>query len=137
MIFIDSWAWLEVTLEGENAGRARSVLERGEREGSIVSATVLAEVYYVLDREKGTEPAEKAVEMIRRFENLDVLPVTPDIAVRGAQLRRKYYSQAEGRTPSYADMIHLATAETVRDCDLLCTGDSDFEAVTEVECYVF
>jgi predicted nucleic acid-binding protein len=137
VIFIDSWAWLELTLEGENAEQARSVLERGEREGCIVSATVLAEVYYVLDREKGTEVAEKTMEMIRRFENLAILPVTSEIAVRGAELRRKYYSQAEGRTPSYADMIHLATAEEVRDCDLLCTGDSDFESVTEVECYVF
>lgn len=137
MIFIDSWAWLELALEGANAEQARSVLERGEREGCIVSATVLTEVYYVLAREKGTEAAETAMEMIRRFENLDVLPVTPDIAVRGARLRRKYYSQAEDRTPSYADMIHLATAETVRDCELLCTGDSDFEDVTEVECYVF
>lgn len=65
---------------------------------------MLTEVYYVLDREKETTAAEKAMEMITGFENLDELPVTPSMAIRGAQLRRKYYSQAEGCTPSYADM---------------------------------
>jgi predicted nucleic acid-binding protein len=137
VIFFDSWVWLEVTLGGENERRARAALERGEREGAIVATTVLTEVYYVLDREKGAEVAEKAMEMIRRFENTEILPVTADVAIRGAQLRRKYYSQADDRTPSYADTIHLATAEAVSECDLLFTGDADFEDVTEVECQVF
>lgn len=137
MIFIDSWAWLEVTLPGANAAQAQAVLERGEQKGAIVASTVLAEVYYILDREKGTDAAEKAMDMITGFDNFDVLPVTPSIAIRGAQLRRKYYSQADGCTPSYADMIHLATAEEVAECDLLYTGDSDFEGVTEVQCQVF
>jgi predicted nucleic acid-binding protein len=136
VIFLDSWVWLELTLPGEKESNAREVLERGEREGIVVAATVLTEVYYVLDREKGRDTAEKAMEMITRFENLDVLPITPSIAVRGAQLRRKYYSQAHDRTPSYADTIHLATAETVTDCDRLYTGDPDFEDVTEIECTV-
>lgn len=136
MIFFDSWAWLEVMLGGANETQARTALERGERDGAIVAATVLAEVYYVIDREKGPEVAEKAMEVIDRFENTEVLPVTADVAIRGAQLRRKYYSQADDRTPSYADMIHLATAETVAECDLLLTGDADFETVTEVECRV-
>lgn len=137
MLFVDSWAWLELTLEGENEAQAREVIKRGEEEGMIVATTVLAEVYYILDREKGTATAEKAMEMISGFDHLDILPVTPSIAIRGAQLRRKYYSQADERTPSYADMIHLATAEKVADCDLLCTGDFDFEDITEVECHVF
>lgn len=91
---------------------------------------------HVLDREKGSEAAEKAMEMIYGFENLDVLPVTPAIAIRGAQLRRKYYSQAEDCTPSYADTIHLATAEEIAECDRLYTGDTDFESVSEVDCHV-
>jgi predicted nucleic acid-binding protein len=114
----------------------REALERGEREGAVIPATVLAGVYYVLDRQKGIEIAEKAMETIRRFENTAVLPVTADIAIRAAQLRRKYYSQADDRTPSYADTIHLAIAETVSECDLLITGDAGFEDVTEVRCLV-
>lgn len=137
MIFIDSWAWLEVTLQGANASQARNVLEQGEEEGAVVSSTVLAEVYYVLDREKGANAAKKAMNMITEFENLDVLPITPSIAIRGAQLRRKYYSQANDYTPTYADMIHLATAEEVSECDGLYTGDSDFEDMTEVQCRVY
>lgn len=136
MIFIDSWAWLEVTLQGENEAQAQTVIERAEQNGGVIATTVLAEVYYVLDREKGTNAAEKAMEMITGFENIDVLPVTPSIAVRGAQLRRKYYSQADDCTPSYADMIHLATAEEIDECDLLCTGDSDFEDITEIQCQI-
>jgi predicted nucleic acid-binding protein len=136
VIRFDSWVWLEVTMGGTNEPEAGAALERGEREGAIVATTVLTEVYYVLDREKGTEAAGRTVKAIRRFENLSVLPVTADIAVRGAELRRKYYSQADDRTPSYADMIHLATAETVPGCDILLTDDSDFEDVTEVECRV-
>lgn len=136
MIFIDSWAWLEVTLAGTNAPQAQKVLEQAEKEGAVVSTTVLTEVYYVLDREKGTATAKKAMEMITGFESLEVLPVTPSIAIRGAQLRRKYYSQADDCTPSYADMIHLATAEQLSECDALYTGDSDFEDVTEVKCRI-
>jgi predicted nucleic acid-binding protein len=136
VIFFDSWAWLEVTLGGTSETEARAALERGEREGAIVATTVLTEVYYVLDREKGTEAAERTMAMLRRFENGEILPVTADIAVRGAELRRKYYSQAAGRTPSYADTIHIATAERVPACDLLVTGDADFEAVTEVDCLI-
>jgi predicted nucleic acid-binding protein len=137
VICFDSWVWLEATLGGTDEKRAREALERGEREGSVVAATVLAEVYYVLDREKGTEVAEKTMETIHRFENTEVLPVTADVAIRGAQLRRKYYSQADDRTPSYADTIHLALAEMITECDLLITGDADFEDVTEVQCLVF
>lgn len=136
MIFIDSWAWLEVTLQGENEAQAQTVIEHAEQEGGVVSTTVLAEVYYVLDREKETDAADKAMEMITEFENIDVLPVTSSIAIRGAQLRRKYYSQADDCTPSYAGMIHLATAEEIDECDLLCTGDFDFEDITEIQCQI-
>lgn len=137
MVFVDSWAWLEVTLPGERVSQARAILERGEHEGIVVSTTVLTEVYYVLSREKGERSAERAMEMIRRFESLTVLPVTEEIAIHAARLRRTYYSQSNDRTPSYADAINLATAIAVAECDRLCTGDSDLEDVSEITSEVF
>ena len=74
VVFVDSWAWLEVTLPGERVSQARAILERGEHEGIVVSTTVLTEVYYVLSREKGERSAERTMEMIRRFESLTCYP---------------------------------------------------------------
>ena len=33
-------------------------------------------------------------------------------------------------------MIHLATAEEIDKCDLLYTGDSDFEGISEIQCQI-
>ena len=89
--------------KGRTRQKHATCLSVGVR-GVIVATTLLSEVYYVLDHEKETDVAKKTMKFIVRFENLDVLPVTSSIAIRGAQLRRKYYSQAEDRMPPCTDI---------------------------------
>lgn len=134
MIFLDSSVWCEYVFENDSFEDAGDVIDRATSEGGIVASTVLAEVSYVVGRESDRETANRAVRAIRRFEEIRTLPVTDEVALRGAELRAKYYERGECEM-SYADAIHLAVA-SMADCDALYTGDSDFENVDEIRTVV-
>lgn len=134
MIFLDSWVWCEYVFEGDSFDAANQTIDRAADEGGLVASTVLAEVSYVVRRESDRETANRAVEAIRGFDEIDSVPVTDDVALRGAELRDKYYERGE-REMSYADTIHLAVASMI-DCDALYTGDPDFRGVEEVDTVV-
>ena len=129
MIFIDSWVWIEYFSEDERWKEAESVLQSLEEEKGIISSLVLAEVRYRILRKFGTEKADRVINAIECFENLQVVPVTAEVAKYGADLRDKYYQRGE-KELSYADAIHLATALLV-DCGKLYSGDPDFEGIEE------
>lgn len=131
MIFIDSWVWIEYFSEDERWKKAKRILKKLEEEKGVVSSLVLAEVRYRILSKFGTEKADRVIHAIESFENLQVVPVTAEVAKYGADLRNKYYQRGE-RELSYADAVHLATAVLV-DCDRLYSGDPDFEEIEEIE----
>lgn len=131
MIFVDSWVWLEYFLETESSNPAVEVVKSLETEKGVITSTVLMEVRYRFRQEFGRSKADRLTNAIRAFDNLIILPVTEDLAVRAADLRSKYYEREE-REISYADAIHLAAAE-LSGCEILYTGDKDFRDVEEVE----
>lgn len=137
MICIDSWIWLEYVFEGEAWEAAEAAIERADTadRGGIVPATVIAEVSYRIRVERDAATAAEAIDAIRSFDHIDILPVTDDIAEYGAALRERYYERGD-RALSYADAIHLAMAAAVAECEALYTGDPDFEGVEEVETVV-
>lgn len=130
LIFLDSWVWLEFFQEDEQADKAETVIEQIEDEQAVVAPTVLMEVRYQIKRRYGDDKADKVVAAITSFDNLDVVPMTAEVGLYAADLRDKYY-QRSNRAMSYADAIHIATAE-LTGCDTLYTGDPDFEAVDEI-----
>lgn len=134
MIFLDSWIWCEYVFEGDSFDAANDAIDRAADKGGLVASTVLAEVSYIVGREKDLDMANRAVEAIRRFDGIDSVPVTDEVALRGAELRSKYYERGNCEM-SYADAIHLAVA-SITDCDALYTGDSDFRGVEEVDTVV-
>ena len=98
-------------------------------------ATVVAEVSYRIRVERDAEMVGEAIDAMRRFDHIEVLPMTEEFAEYAAALREKY-SERGGRALSYADAIHLATAAAVAECETLYTSDPDFEGVEEIQTVV-
>lgn len=131
MIFIDSWVWIEYFSEDERWREAEKVLQKVEREKGFVSSRVLAEVRYRILRKFDAEKADRVLNTIESFENLQVMPVSAEVAKYGADLRNKYYQRGE-KELSYADAIHLATA-VMAQCKKLYSGDSVFLDIDEIK----
>jgi len=131
VIFLDSWVWLEFFQEDERADRAEAVIEQIGEERAVVAPTVLMEVRYQIKRRYGDDKADRVVTAITGFDSLDVVPTTAEVGLYAADLRDRYYRRSD-RAISYADAIHIATAD-LTGCDTLYTGDSDFEDVDEVD----
>jgi predicted nucleic acid-binding protein len=131
VIFVDSWVWIDFFAEDDRWRDAEAVLERIPEEGAVIAPTVLMEVWYRIEQKADTEQADQVVDAIQRFEELEVVPVTTDAALTASRLREKYYQRGE-RELSYADAIHLAIA-VMTGCEVLCSGDPDFEGLDEIE----
>lgn len=69
---------------------------------------------------------------MRELEHIESFAVTDEVAEYAAALRDKYY-QRDDRALSYADTIHLAMAVIGAECDILYSGDPDFEQTDEIE----
>ncbi|PSQ21275.1 VapC toxin family PIN domain ribonuclease [Halobacteriales archaeon QS_8_65_32] len=131
MIFIDSWVWLELSLEGDRRRAAGKVVQRMRNEGGVIATTVLMEVGYRLRRQADARRANRVLAAIRRFESLTIEPVTTAIALDAIEIRDKYYERRELEV-SYADAVHVATA-VATGCDRLYSGDPDFEDIDELD----
>ncbi|UOO95620.1 PIN domain-containing protein [Halococcus dombrowskii] len=131
MIFLDSWVWIEFFAEDERWRDAEAVIERISERGAVLAPTVLMEVRYRIGQKYDAERADRVVEIIQRFDELEIAPITTEAALTAARLREKYYQRGE-RELSYADAIHLAIA-VMTDCDVLYSGDSDFKELDEIE----
>lgn len=137
MIFLDSWVWLEFLFSGDKADEAERVIERANSpdEGGLIAPTVLAEVSYRVRDVDDEATAEEAVRAIRDYDHVDSLPLIDEIAEYAAELRFEYYEPGE-RELSYADAIHLATAVVHDECEVLYSGDPDFDDLNEIETVV-
>ncbi len=131
MIFLDTWIWNEFAFKGAKWERAEEAIETARDEGGIIAATVIMEVRYTVRHKADEETADRIVSAIDGFEEIDVVPVTAEVALYAADLREKYYQRGE-RELSYADAIHLAIA-VMTDCEALYSGDDDFEGLEEIE----
>ncbi|MBS3814812.1 PIN domain-containing protein [Candidatus Bipolaricaulota bacterium] len=131
MIFIDSWVWIEYFSKDERWREAENVLKKLEEEKGIVSSLVLAEVRYRILRKFDAEKADRVLNAIENFDNLQIVPVTAEVAKYGADIRDKYYRRGE-KELSYADAIHLSTAILV-NCEELYSGDPDFLDIEEIK----
>jgi len=130
MIFVDSWIWIEIFSLGPRRVKAQQVLEQLKDVEAVISTAVVLEVRFVIRRKYGAEKAEMVVRLIEDFENLHIMPLTIDVAHLAADIRDKYHGK-DGRTFSFADAIHLATA-VLAGCERLYSGDPDLKGVDEL-----
>lgn len=134
VIYLDSWVWLEYGLDQAHEAIAAELIQEARRSGGAISTIGLTEVDYVLDRELDREAADAVTSAIDDLEGIHLVPVSVEAARLASTLRAKYYDRQTCEL-SYADAIHLATASLL-GCSTLHTGDSDFEAVEEVDATV-
>jgi len=131
LIFIDSWIWLEYFQDDDKSKEAEKVLEKISQDGGLICTTVLMEVRYQVRKKYDEQTADKITAYISSFENLRIIPLTEEIALRAADIREKYYHRNENPI-SYADSVHIAAAE-LTDCEKLYSGDPDFKNITEIK----
>lgn len=131
MFSIDSWAWIEFFSEEEKRDKAEEVIQILDKKEGVISSIVLMEVKYRIREKYDRELSDRVIHTIEAFDNLTILPVTAEVAKHAADLRGKYYKRNTDEL-SYADAVHLATADLV-GCDILFTGDPDFKDIDEVE----
>jgi predicted nucleic acid-binding protein len=135
VIYLDSWVWLEYGLRGDQWETAREVIDDAVADGGAVSTIALTEIDYVLSRDVDRTTADLVTSAIEDFEEINVVPVSSEVALYASRLRRKYYDRQDNAL-SYADAIHVATADLV-GCETLHTGDSDFEDIEEIEAIIY
>ena len=136
MIFLDSWIWLEYVFGGDDAAAAADAIQRANTDdGGLIAPTVIADVSYRVRRVEDDATAEETVRAIHDFDGIESMPLVDEIAEYAAELRAEYYDPGE-RELSYADAIHLATAVVHDDCDVLYSGDQDFEGIDAIETVV-
>lgn len=131
MIFLDSWVWLELFFQGEHAADAAAAIREIDDEGGVIAPTVLLEVNYRARRREGADRATHLTRRIWGIEGLSLSPIDSSVALRASEIRDKYYHR-EDWPLSYADAIHITTAER-EGCTRLYSGDPDFEGIDEVE----
>jgi len=136
VIFLDSWIWLEYVFDGDDAAAAANAIQRANTDaGGLIAPTVIADVSYRVRCVEDDATAEETVRAIHDFDGIESMPLVDEIAEYAAELRAEYYDPGE-RELSYADAIHLATAVVHDDCDVLYSGDQDFEGIDAIETVV-
>lgn len=127
MIFLDSWTFIEYFSEKEN-NAAENLIENAKNR--VISSAVLLEIKYRIAKLFGLEHANNIVYIIENLD-IDIMPVTSEVASLAADLRLKYYDK-KTRDLSFIDAINLATA-ILTGCEKFYTGDPDFKGIEEIK----
>ncbi|MDI6640344.1 MAG: PIN domain-containing protein [Methanocellales archaeon] len=113
----------------EGSERILNALAQGDHTG-VTSSMVFAEIAWAFLREdKATEEMEGAKYVLESMSNLEIIPVSNDIAWGAGKRRRKYYKRGQ---ISYQDAIYL-TACVLEKVDVLYTSDPDLLDIEKPE----
>lgn len=117
-VLFDSWFWIELFTNTEFECDLDKFPNR------FIASTI--NLYEIHRKMMSVSPDKKTAKIFvdKVIALCEVIPVSAEIALRGAELRRKYKF-------SMADALILATAESEKA--LLVTGDKDFKGVNEVK----
>ena len=99
-------------------------IERGEIK-AVISTLVFAELLIPAYKTDDSKLAEKIQRTLSNFPNLEIVPVSANIATTAAQLR----SEHNLRTP---DAIHAATAFAKKTNGII-TNDKDFQRLSSTD----
>lgn len=119
MVLVDSCGWLEWFTDGQLADAYEEFLT--DRDGLLVPAIVLHEVYRVLRREVGEEKALRAAGYMKRSP---IIPLDERLAFAAADI-----SVAEKL--AMADAIMVATARAYHA--IIITSDPDLKDQPDVK----
>ena len=135
-IYFDTFVFMDILSGSEYADRAKEYIELLKKgtEG-VISSVMFAELSYHLTKRKGKDKAEEVLIYIQSLPNMEIVPVSIEIAKKAGRLRVKY-SRHDEKKLTYFDCIHLATA-IYSQCGKFITGDRDFLGVNDIEVEVY
>lgn len=135
-LYLDTFVFMDI-LSGEvEAKKAETYLEK--MKGGIpciVSSILFAELAFHIRRKRGREHAEEILMYIKSLPNLEIVPVSSDIA-KGAGFLRSHYMKRIPKKLTYFDCVHIATA-LAAGCTKFVTGDRGFKDVKEIEMEIY
>lgn len=119
---LDSYALLAY-LQGEKGGEIVKKALASPGGGVLMNEINVGEVYYILAKGRGTQPAEYFLNAILPSLPLRIIGNDMDAVVRAARIKADH-------ALSYADCFAVATAR--KENAVLLTGDPEFESVASM-----
>ena len=92
----------------------------------VISTLVFTELFVHPYKHNRPESIQKDLDFLRNYE-VEVISVTPNIAIQAASLRARYHLSAP-------DAIHLSTA-LHEECDLFVSNDKSLRKVKEIKVF--
>ena len=136
-IYLDTFVFMDI-LSGEKpvAEKAAQYIEEAEKAGAIVSVILFTELAFHMRKRKSREKTEEVLFYIKSIDNLEIVPVTDDIAKQAGLLRARFRRLKLPKKFTYFDCIHLATALTY-GCSKFVTGDRGFKDIKEINVEIY
>jgi ribonuclease VapC len=118
---LDTWAMIAYLHSEPEAREVRQALRRARKGESLALLSLLnyGECMYVIERERGSEEAEHAANIIDELA-VEVVPVDRNLVFAAARLKARY-------PISYADAFAAAVAKQYGG--RVMTGDPEFKAL--------
>ncbi len=135
-LYLDTFVFMDILSGGPEAAKAREYLEKMKQgTGAAISSILFAELAFHIRQKRGRERAEEILLYIKSLPNMEIVPVSPDIA-KAAGFLRSHYAKKIPKKLTYFDCIHIATA-LAAGCTRFVTGDRDFRDVKEIEMEIY
>lgn len=137
-IYLDTFVFMDI-LSGHRTFMEKTMkyLEKikTNKAAGVISSILFTELTYHLSIKRSREKAEEILYYIETLPNVDIVPVTAEIAKRAGSLRARYRKRIEKKL-TYFDSIHLATA-LITECTKFVTGDRGFADIKEIEMEIY
>ena len=134
-LYLDTFVFMDILSGEPEAKKAESYLEKIRISGGVVSSILFTELAFHIRRKKGREKAEEILMYIKSLPNLEIVPVSPDIA-KAAGFLRSHYMKKIPKKLTYFDCVHLSTA-LAAGCTKFVTGDKGFRDIKEIEMEIY
>lgn len=135
-LYLDTFVFMDVLSGSEYAEPAKSYIEMMKKGATgVISSILFAELSFHLTKRKGKDKAEEVLIYVQSLPNIEIVPVSEEIAKKAGRIRVKYAGKIEKKL-TYFDCIHLATA-IYGGCDKFVTGDRGFSTVKDIPVEVY
>ncbi len=130
-VYLDTYVFMDM-LSGkeEFVEKAREHLKTN----AVVSAIIFAELSYHVAK-KDRDSVEEILYLVKSMPNLQLVPVSPEIAALAGGIRAKYRRRIEKKL-TYFDCVHLATAISEK-CSRFITGDRGLRDIEEINVEIY
>ena len=135
-IYLDTFVFMDVLSDDYEASRKAALyLNQLKEKQAVISAALFAELAFHIKRQRGKERAEEILMYISSLPNLEVIPVSIEIAKPAGMLRARYAGKIPKKL-TYFDCVHIATA-LASNCTKFITGDRGFRDIKEIKMEIY